>query len=598
MTQWRLIIIQGLTDCEEWPLNELDVNYLGRTKTNGHTPDIDLKPDRWVSSGQARIWRDQGHWWIEDGNSKNGTYIDGEDIRSKGACLLRDGTSFRVGKTVVFLASPRWHRLYRNKLIIDLEVAPTINYSLSHCGQSVVPRLFVRNIGNTELASSNMDISIPGYARAERVVIPEIPPDSSIELIGPRFNLDNRKLETISEQQRSLLQIQFNEHPPQQETIECWISANNEWCFEAQNRKTLASFVMPNHPAIVQLSHDATKQVENDAGTSILCNRIYNHLQRNWSLDYRFEPPHWDSFSQRLRFPHQILLHSVQKSGVGTCIDLALLIAGCLEHQSLQPLISILEMDDCWHALVGCWQETTIRRQSLIYKLDCLREKIIWFDPVGCTNGPQEKLNYQQSCEAADRMLSQHPLVFSLDIAAARLEDITPLPFAGEPDFDTSTGQALEYADNLARDLDSQSVGSIHLLYGLLSLQTSEAVRVFQRLGVNRNKALAIFKAGLNTQDKHGKGTPKPTRNYEHILAGARALAKWSGSPIVLENHLFQSLLEAPNFALDNALEFLKIHRSDLLATTQRLLVPIDSRGEVTTFPERLPSIVESKHDD
>lgn len=39
-------------------------------------------PDKSVSRRQARLWREDGSWWIEDRESTNGTYVNGERVRA------------------------------------------------------------------------------------------------------------------------------------------------------------------------------------------------------------------------------------------------------------------------------------------------------------------------------------------------------------------------------------------------------------------------------------------------------------------------------------------------------------------------------------
>lgn len=45
-------------------------------------------PDRWMSSQHAQLRREDGSWVLEDGGSKNGTYVGGQPVSRK---LLEDG---------------------------------------------------------------------------------------------------------------------------------------------------------------------------------------------------------------------------------------------------------------------------------------------------------------------------------------------------------------------------------------------------------------------------------------------------------------------------------------------------------------------------
>lgn len=66
----------------------------------GLVPDVDLTSDRFVSRLHARIWMEEGAWWIEDLDSNNGTRVNGEEIKGKGKWPLPRGNHLiRVGKT-------------------------------------------------------------------------------------------------------------------------------------------------------------------------------------------------------------------------------------------------------------------------------------------------------------------------------------------------------------------------------------------------------------------------------------------------------------------------------------------------------------------
>lgn len=78
-------------------------NGAGWTLTIGRKEDNDvcLRNDTYSSRYHAKLhWRDE-RWWLEDCDSKNGTFIEdqADDARVTGTILLTDGQLFRVGRT-------------------------------------------------------------------------------------------------------------------------------------------------------------------------------------------------------------------------------------------------------------------------------------------------------------------------------------------------------------------------------------------------------------------------------------------------------------------------------------------------------------------
>ncbi len=71
----------------------------------GRSPDAHiLLPDRLVSRRHAKISFHEGRWYLQDLGSRNGTYVKGEDIRSKGPIPIpNEGLEILVGTTVLEL---------------------------------------------------------------------------------------------------------------------------------------------------------------------------------------------------------------------------------------------------------------------------------------------------------------------------------------------------------------------------------------------------------------------------------------------------------------------------------------------------------------
>lgn len=78
---------------------------IGRPK-QGVAVDLDLSPDQTVSRPHARVWIEEGQYWIEDLNSSHGTQVNGEEIKGKGKRRLQAGNTIRIGETILQLEIP------------------------------------------------------------------------------------------------------------------------------------------------------------------------------------------------------------------------------------------------------------------------------------------------------------------------------------------------------------------------------------------------------------------------------------------------------------------------------------------------------------
>jgi len=565
-----------------------ETTVIGRELSGLPDLRVDLSFDPRVSRRHAQVWQQAGQCWIEDLGSTNGTLVSGIDIRGQGPIPLEPGVEIQIGDTVLMLASPNWHRLRHRNLLVDLEVSPAINFSLVHCGLPLVSRLVMRNWGAEKSDPAKLSIFIPGCAHVQETPVPPLSPGESRDLPLPDFQFELESLENQTERRKRCLHIALDGCTPHGGEIECWVLAHNEFSYAANHWISLASFVMRNHPLVAQVGHDACRHLDVEAEVEKALPTVYEYLSTQWALAYRYEPPHSDSDSQKLRLPHQVLLNFEHRSGQGTCIDLALLVAASLEQMNLQPMIAILNMAGWRHALVGCWRRARTSLEPLLFQKQHALDGAIWVEPTGCTRDPARRMDFASACDAAVRCLNERPLLFALDVAAARRDGINPLPFAGEPDWSETAAQVIARAGECARSIGPLNPGIVHLLVGLLAIEGGATREVFEKTGgMEPGRAVRRLEEGLSRLRGRESSEVKPTLHHEQALASARALAKRAGSPVVTECNLLMAILEIRSNALEKALKALGATREGLLAAARVVCaVPAGETRSYSVFSE------------
>ena len=78
---------------------------IGRPR-EGAAVDLDLTPDKSVSRPHARVWVEDGQYWIEDLNSVRDTQVNCEMIKGKGKWRLHAGDTIRLGETTLRVEIP------------------------------------------------------------------------------------------------------------------------------------------------------------------------------------------------------------------------------------------------------------------------------------------------------------------------------------------------------------------------------------------------------------------------------------------------------------------------------------------------------------
>ena len=97
----------------------------------------------------------------------------------------------------------------------------------------------------------------------------------------------------------------------------------------------------------VQINIGREKLAKAAAGIDLQVRAIWAALLQDYQLNYINPPPSYSENAQRLRTPRDVL-----QQGRGTCIDLAVLLASCLEWIEVYPVIFMLQD----HAFPGYWR--------------------------------------------------------------------------------------------------------------------------------------------------------------------------------------------------------------------------------------------------
>jgi adenylate cyclase len=139
---------------------------LGRP-TGSETVDFDLKPDLKVSRRHARIWIDDGKYWLEDLGSTRGTLVNKVEIKGRGPQPLHFDDVLSLGETTLTLIAA-----------VQADSSP--------------------NIISSELAASN----VAAAAAADAIRI-----SKSLDALGTSFAAVSRKNEDIARRLELLYEL-------------------------------------------------------------------------------------------------------------------------------------------------------------------------------------------------------------------------------------------------------------------------------------------------------------------------------------------------------------------------------------------------------
>jgi len=537
---------------------------VGRADPERNTvPDLDLSFDTQVSREHARIWMDDDQWWIEDRGSANGTFVDDRRITRK--VVLEPGTIVRLGETQLRLLGDDVPGPLRARAAVTcLDVA---NYADVNAGEPVVSRITVHNSGAHALEQVPMRLSLSAYGEFLVPSIAYVPPGAHETLVlGARSLLISDQWRTLPEPVETALECYIGDDQPiEVDGPRILVLPPSAW-FGAKPTAAVAGFVVPGSMEVetivtrahTHLAHlleggqsfaDALESdgeaVDRTVEAFLLCIREHYHLE------YTQDPRSYAADWQRIRFHHEV----IRQKG-GTCIDLAVLLAACLENVHRDPLIIIVDMGDgadgtlVLHSVVGCWRVAAPEPRPALLTQEEIRGfaasgQILLFDPKGLARSPREAdLSLFEAWQLEGQAnVRQYAVRYAVDVVAARRAGVAPMAFGHGAGFEREAWLAQFHARREAGFLRSTAITARHLLLGMLVERDGVLRKALATRTSSADRIIEIARASLPIAERPRRWLPE-SGDWLKVLDAAAAVARDAGSPWIREVDLALALLE------------------------------------------------------
>jgi hypothetical protein len=345
---------------------------------------------------------------------------------------------------------PGIQRVTTRDLQLRVLPQPKLNYALAHCGIPVIPVIEIKNNSIEEAKDVLIKAWVAtDYGEPWQKTVPSIPAHKVYQETDILVPLTKSRLQEVREAEKANLRIDvFSEGDLQiSETFPMEVLAYNEWFYHPHLQEIAACFVQPNSEAvenIVSMVRDRLKKEFND--TSLegyqggdpnrvmrMLEGLYLTLQKDLQLSYINPPPSFERpgqlptgeicISQKVFFPEQILKHRR-----GTCLDLALLCASCVERMGLNPLFFLIQ----GHAFFGAWLIESNLEVS-VYKDHALVMKLLDSNLIVALNSTtfaSSQTKKFRDCVAEGRHYVSDPEKFwcGVDVSKARNKGFKPIP--------------------------------------------------------------------------------------------------------------------------------------------------------------------------
>ncbi|HYT92205.1 MAG TPA: FHA domain-containing protein, partial [Gemmataceae bacterium] len=484
---------------------------VGRSSNNAAGIDLNLAMDTLVSRRHARVGRDgNGRFWIEDIDSKHGTHVGGVNIKGRGRVELPPGTEVRIGDTRLTVGpdqqAPPGETEDGPALVVSVQCEPEFNYALAHNDIPRITAITLHNQGERPLSGIRIRLTLHGYAEFSTPPVANLAAGERVTLRSVRLQCVTSALKDLDEAHSIQMEAWLGtERVPLAPPVTVKVLPPRAWR-PGKHQESLAGFVLPNCRTVntivararVRLRRylpgvagfaDAVVSATPDACERI-CKAIYQTLRRRRpAIAYEWEPPTYADW-QLLRLPREVLVDRE-----GTCIDLAVLFAACLENVHLHPLILFISTGkdggtgtDIQHALMGCWQPGKWAAGSAILNGATTRRlvdkgDILVLESQGFpqTNPFPEGMTFEECGRRGLALVQKHGALYALDVRGARERGLMPLPLGSGLQYDREAALALARAEREAAALTSSAVGVRHLLLALLATSESPLWQALDR---------------------------------------------------------------------------------------------------------------------
>lgn len=328
-----------------------------------------------------------------------------------------------------------------NKISFSIQMTGAINYAMQQNYIPVVRSIILTN--NTEEIIRDITVKIssePEFIKPFRTDISQLIPGEPVEISPVKLVISSEFLFSLTERLNGNIHIEVLSGGEKlvEADSEIALLPYDYWQGHYILPELTAAFVTPNHPRIDEVTAKAGMYLKKWTGDPSFTGyqsrnpnvvkkqiaAIYAALQEE-NIAYRNPPASFERLGQRVRMPYTVL---GQKGG--TCLDLSLLMASCLEAVGLNPLVIVIT----GHAFCGCWLEEQTFDDCAVDDISALTKRTADGMDMLCltectdyTAGKNTDFDHAEK-HANDHLIDPSAFNVAIDIRRCRGNGIRPMP--------------------------------------------------------------------------------------------------------------------------------------------------------------------------
>lgn len=326
------------------------------------------------------------------------------------------------------------------KISLGGEMMGKINFAMNQNYVPIIRSLALTNETEEDIKNLQLRISFePDFVKPWEQNIEVLVPHNPVEISPIKLAIKTDTLASLTEKIVGNIHFELLQQDERifEEDHAIELLAYDEWPGIFIMPEMLAAFVTPNHPAVKEVISKAGKLLQKWKGNPSFVGyqsgnpnevkfqmaAIYGALQE-YNIAYHMPPASYEQ-GQRVRLPHTVL-----NEKAGTCLDLAVLYASCLEAAGLNAIINVIK----GHAFAGAWLEEDTFPECMEDDVSALTKRLAKgieeICLLECTDYVAGKnTNFDKACKHGEHHLERpQDFLMALDIHRTRGSGIRPIP--------------------------------------------------------------------------------------------------------------------------------------------------------------------------
>jgi len=339
-------------------------------------------------------------------------------------------------------------------LLLEISADSVLGYASVQNDVPVVRSIQIRNRLTVPLANVELTVAChPAFAKGARYRFDVIGPSESRRLAPVDLLPEHSYLSALNEAEHGSIVVRATngETPLAEKAVDVEIMAYDQWAGTRLFPELLAAFSMPNAPVIDQVLSKAS-QLLRTSNSGVLADgyqsknrdNVWGQISAIYSvlaaegIQYAEPPASFGDDGQKIRTPERILT-----GRLGTCLDLAMLFASCLEQAGLHPVVLFKKE----HAWVACWLVQTSFGTPVVDDVQAIRKRVqsgelLAFETTGIASQSSPSLR-TAATRGQELLFEEDSFRYGIDIRRARELRIRPLPSREAPRADGTVAKGV-----------------------------------------------------------------------------------------------------------------------------------------------------------